>query len=218
MDAGMAGLAERQEIIEVTGARGVVPDRVDVVGVEPPALSADHAPIPGAGVDARGLLTRPAADVGAFRRHSPLPEVRPLSTPRCPDDAEVLLRVPAGPPERPSLAPLHQPGESALFPTVELEPVPRKVLPHGMVGDAGVLGDGGDIEAPPTLLAEPVRVPMGQDAVHGERRRGPVPRDTAIVALAKTGGRAASHPALLREAGVILRHRQVITGLERHPV
>src|SRR5439155_778630 len=151
MDAGMAGLAERQEIVEVTGARGVVPDRVDVVGVEPPALSADHAPIPGAGVNARGLLTRPAADVGPFRRHSPLPEVRPLSAPRCPDDAEVLLRVHARPLERPSLTPLHQPGESALFPTVELEPVPRQVLPHGMVGDARVLCDGGDVEASQAL-------------------------------------------------------------------
>src|SRR6266446_5881950 len=217
MDAGMAGLAERQEIIEVTGARGVVPDRVDVVGVEPPALSADHAPIPGAGVDARGLLTRPAADVGAFRRHSPLPEVRPLSTPRCPDDAEVLLRVPAGPPERPSLAPLHQPGESALFPTVELEPVPRQVLPHGMVGDARVLCDGGDVEASPALLAEPGRVSMGQHAIHGEGRRGPLPGDTAIVALAKTGGLAEGHPALLCEAAMILRHGQAIAVLERHP-
>ena len=109
MNAGMAGLAERQEIVEVTGACFVVPDRVDVVGVEAPALAADHAPIAVARVDARGLLTRPAADVGPFRRHSPLPEVRPLSTPRCPDDAEVLLRVHARPLERPSLAPLHQP-------------------------------------------------------------------------------------------------------------
>src|SRR2546422_4454248 len=137
MDAGMAGLAECQEIIEVTCACGVVPDRVDVVGVEPPTLSTDHAPIAVEGVDARGLLTRPAADVGAFRRHSPLPEIRPLSTPRCPDDAEVLLRVHAGSLERPSLTPLHQPRESALFPTIELEPVPREVLPHGMVGHAG---------------------------------------------------------------------------------
>src|SRR5436309_6316197 len=120
MDAGMAGLAERQEIVEVTGARGVVPDRVDVVGVEPPALYADHAPIPGAGVDARGLLARPAADVGPFRRHSPLPEVRPLPAPRCPDDAEVLLRVHAGRLARPSLAPLHYRVGSVSLPTVAL--------------------------------------------------------------------------------------------------
>src|SRR5437667_7474838 len=206
MDAGVAGLAERQEIVEVTGARGVVPDRVDMVGVQPPALSADHAPIAVAGMDARGLLTRPAADVRPFRRHSPLPEVRPLSTPRCPDDAEVLLRIHAGPLERPSLTPLHQPGESTLFATVELEPVPRQVLPHGMVGDARVLCDGGDVEASPALLAEPCWVSMGQHAIHGEGRRSPLPSDTAIVALAKPGGLAEGHPALLREAAVILPH------------
>src|SRR5438552_10187353 len=167
MDAGMAGLAERQEIVEVTGACGVVPDRVDVVGVEPPALSADHAPIAVASVDARGLLACPAADVGPFRCHSPLPEIRPLSTPRCPDDAEVLLRIHAGPLERPSLTPLHQPGESTLFATVELEPVPRPVLPQGMVGDARVVCAGGDVDASPAVLAEPCWVSMGQHAIHG---------------------------------------------------
>src|SRR5205809_5033999 len=87
-----------------------------------------------------------------------------------------------------------------------------------MVGDAGVLRDGGDIEAPPALLVEPGRVPMRYHPVHGEGRRSPLPGDTAIVALAKTGGFAEGHPALLREAAMILRHGQAIAVLERHPV
>src|SRR5207244_11110127 len=87
-----------------------------------------------------------------------------------------------------------------------------------MVGDAGVLRDGGVIEAPPVLRAEPARVPMRYHPVHGEGRRSPLPGDTAIVALAKTRGLAERHPAPLREAAVILRHGQVIAVLECHAV
>src|SRR5438094_10568871 len=87
-----------------------------------------------------------------------------------------------------------------------------------MVGDAGVLRDGGDIEAPPALLAEPARVPMRYHPVHGDGRRSPLPGDTAIVALAKTAGLAERHPAPLREAAMILHHGQAIAVLKRHSV
>src|SRR5439155_1416512 len=94
----------------------------------------------------------------------------------------------------------------------------REVLTHSMVGDARVLRDGGDIEAPPALLTEPGSISIGCYPVHGEGRGGPVPGDTATVALAKTGGLAERHPAPLREAAMILRHGQAIAVLERHLV
>src|SRR5207245_2651782 len=76
------------------------------------------------------------------------------------------------------------------------------------------LGDLGDVHALLAPRSEPVRIPIGLDAVDRECWSGSVPCDAPILPRTETGGLFQRHPSVLRKATVVLGHLERVAVLE----
>src|SRR5207245_5688099 len=215
VDIAVATATQGRQVLKVAGTLRVVPDRIDMVGVQPAGSHADDALESVPLVDGPSVARDPRADQLAFAGDAALPEVRG-PTGACRADVGEALGSVLMPNKSPALAALRQSGELGLLFRGELQAEHPQSLPDRVIGDPGAVGDRLHRESFRAPRPQPIAVPMCRHTVHGELGGFAAPCRTASDSQMNAGGFLKGLPTVRGEAAMVFRHLDGVAVVEGH--
>src|SRR5437588_336692 len=163
----MAATTQCRQVLDVPRAFRVVPHRIDVMCVQSILVSADDAAETVSLVDPPCVARRPGADELTPICDAALPEIGGLAGACCSDIGE-RLGTKLAPNERPPLAALREARELGLLFRCELQAEDPQGLADRVVGNACAVRDLLHLQSFSTARGQPLTIPVGRYAVHGE--------------------------------------------------